>query len=200
MEQSAKRATRFRILFWIVVALGALPSLVSGFALLGTHRVDTLCAAIHPIIGVAEFAAMVRWERVHAISRGGALVAGVLVLGYAAAWAYESGLAKGRRRLLMAVLLGVLLPSLVLALYTGRALPWQALRPAISLGDELPTILPGRSSEEAGGPAYCADHAREVNHLRIAWAAHVAAGTLAFLLTIALADLGARWRRTHRAR
>jgi hypothetical protein len=189
------RARRFRLLFWLVVVMGALPSLVSGFALLGTHSLETLCAAVHPTITVAELGGMLRWERVHDWGRGGALVSGVLVLGYAVAWAREAGVARGRRRVLMVVLLGLLLPSLALTMLTGRALPWGALRPAISLGEDLPNLVAGHSSEEAGGPAYCADHPKELNRLRLAYLAHLGGGVLAFLLTIGLCDLGARWRR-----
>jgi hypothetical protein len=189
------RGRRFRILFWLVVALGALPELVSGFVLRSHFSVDTLCAAMRPVVDVATFASILRWQHVHDWGRLGALVAGLLVLGYAGGWAYEAKLTRGRRRAMMALLIGVLLPSLAIALWTGRALPWQALSPGISLGPEAPSILPGRSSEEAGGPAYCLDHAAEVNRMRLAYFAHLAAGTVGLGLTLALADFAARWRR-----
>jgi hypothetical protein len=178
----------------MVVALGVLPELVSGFVLRRHFSVDTLCAAMRPVVDVPTFASMLRWQHVHDWGRFGALIAGLLVLGYAGGRAYEAKLAKGRRRALMVVLIGVLLPSLAIALWTGRALPWQALAPGISLGPEAPSILPGRSSEEAGGPAYCMDHAAEVNRMRLAYLAHLSAGTLGLGLALALADFAARWR------
>lgn len=185
----------FRIVFWLVVLLGVLPELVSGFVLRGWFSVDTLCAPARPVVDVAAFARLYRWQHVHDLGRFGAGVAGLLVLGYAGAWAYEAALPRARRRALMVVLLGLLLPSLAIALWTGRALPWQALSPGISLGPDQPTLMTGRGDEEAGGPAYCDAHAPEVNRLRAAWIAHVAAGTLGLALTLGLADLAARWRR-----
>jgi hypothetical protein len=190
---------RFRVVFWLVILLGVLPELVSGFVLRKWYAIETLCAPMRPIVDVATFASMIRWQRLHDWGRLGAMVAGLLVLGYAGAWAYEAGLAKPRRRALLVVLIGVLLPSLAIALWTGRALPWQALVPGISLGDDQPTVLPGRSSEEAGGPAYCLDHAREANRMHAAYLAHLAAGVLGLGLTLGLADLAARWRRAKAA-
>jgi hypothetical protein len=179
---------RFRLMFWLVVLLGTLPSAVSGFVLARSHAVDTLCASLRPMVGVADRLAQLRWERVHAWGRFGAMVAGVLVLGYAATWAYAEGTSKLRRRLTLAVLIGVLLPSLAVAIWTGRGVPWRALAPGVSLGES--TVLPGRVEEEAGGPAYCEAHPREVNNLRLARTAHFAAGWLALGLIVVMA-----WRR-----
>jgi hypothetical protein len=191
---------RFRLLFWCVILLGALPSLVSGIVLVPHFLPDALCAPIRPIVSAAEYARLVRWERVHSFARGGALVAGVMVMGYAAAWAWEAGVSRRRRRALVALLIFALLPALAAALWSGRALPWQSLQPAISLGEDAPTILPGRSSEEQGGEAWCHEHAAEMRHLEWAWLAHVAGGALAIALTLAFADFGARWKRAREAR
>jgi hypothetical protein len=190
-------ARRFRIVFWVVVVLGALPEAVSGVMLTRWFRVEALCAPMRPFVDVATFQELLRWQRVHDWGRFGAMLAGLLVLGYAGAWAYEAGLSIARRRLVMALLLGVLLPFLALALWTGRAVPWPSLAPGISLATGDVRTLPTRSSEEAGGPSWCIDHAREVGHLRLAWWSHVGAGGLALVVLLGLADLGARWRRTH---
>lgn len=190
------RVVRFRVVFWIVVVLGVLPSLVSGIALAPHFMPETICSPLRPITTVSEYTRLVRWERVHSVGRLGALIAGVLVMGYAAAWAWEAGVSRRWRRALVAALVFVLLPSLTAALWSGRALPWHALAPAVSLGQDMPTVVPGRAPEEAGGPAYCLDHAAEVRRLVRAWIAHVAAGALAISLTLAFADLGARWRKT----
>jgi len=179
----------------MVVVLGVVPSLVSGIALAPHFMPETICAPLRPIASISEYARLVRWERVHSVGRLGALIAGVLVMSYAAAWAWEAGVSRRRRRALVAALVLVLLPSMAAALWTGRALPWQALSPAVSLGAEMPTVLPGRAPEETGGPGYCLDHAAEVRRLVWGWIAHVAAGALAIALTLAFADLGARWRR-----
>ena len=183
---------RFRVLFWLVVLFGVLPETVSGLALLSTHGVGKLCAVEHDMLPVAAFQRMIFWERLHAVGRWGALVAGALVLAYAASWAALKGLSRARRWLLGVVLVAVLLPSLTLALATGRAVPWQNLRPGVTLGDSPRTLQ--RSPEEGGGPAYCREHPQEVSHLRMAWLAHVLMGLLAVGLTVGLADFGARWR------
>jgi hypothetical protein len=188
------RLVRFRIVFWLVVVLGVAPSLASGIALAPHFLPETICAPLRPIATLSEYTSMVRWERVHSFGRAGVMIAGVLVMGYAAAWAWEAGISRRWRRALVAALTLVLLPSLAAALWTGRALPWHALGPSVSLGEEMPTVIPGRAPEEAAGPAYCLDHAAEVRHLVWAWIAHVAAGALAVALTLAFADLAARWR------
>jgi hypothetical protein len=193
----ARAARRFRALFWLVVVLGVAPSLVSGAALSASYHASTLCAPLRPIDGAAELAARVRWERVHGWGRWGAMLAGLLVLGYGAAWAWEASIGRRARVLLMMLLAGVLLPSLGAAVWSGRSLPWRLLGPMVWLGarDQAPSVLLGRSPEEVGGPAYCADHEREARNLRLAYYAHVGAGTLALLLTLGLADFAARWRR-----
>lgn len=185
---SSPSAMRFRVMFWIVVLLGTLPSALSGLVLSRSHSVDTLCASLRPMVSVSQRLGQLRWDRVHTWGRFGAMVAGVLVLGYAATWAYQEGTSKLRRRLTLAVLLGALLPALAVAVWTGRGVPWRALAPGVSLGES--TVLAGRAEEEAGGPAYCAAHPREVNNLRLARSAHFAAGWAALLLTLAMA-----WRR-----
>jgi hypothetical protein len=189
------RPVRFRIVFWLLVLLGALPQAVSGVALVGWFRVDHLCAPSPSIIAFDTFKHLVTWQRIHDWGRWGALLAGLMILSYTAAWAYEAKLARGPRRVLMVVLLGVLLPSLALALWTGRAVPWTGLAPGVTLGGpKAITMLPGRSPEQSGGPAWCAEHAAQVSHLRWAWMAHVIAGALAILVILALADFAARWR------
>jgi hypothetical protein len=180
------RFVRFRMVFWAVVVLGVLPSLVSGIALVPHFLPETICAPLRPVASLAEYTRLMRWERVHSVGRLGALIAAVLVISYAAAWAREAGVSRRWRRALIGALLLVLLPSMAAALWTGRALPWHSLGPAVSLGEEMPTVLP---------PASCLDHAAEVRWLARAWIAHVAAGALAIALTLAFADLGARWRR-----
>ncbi|HZS41625.1 MAG TPA: hypothetical protein VFF06_32570 [Polyangia bacterium] len=193
----ARGARSFRGLFWLVVALGVLPSLVSGAALAASYHAATLCAAARPIDGAAELAWRLRWERVHAFGRWGALVAGLLVIGYGAAWAYESRAARRARKTIVILLAGGLLPSLVVATWSGRAVPWRLLAPLTWPGAraEAPGALVGDSPEEAGGPAYCEQHPREAGDVRLAYLAHVGGGMLALLLTLGLADFAARWRR-----
>jgi hypothetical protein len=190
------RARRFRAAFWVVVTLGALPAAVSGVALVGRYATATLCAPMRPLEGAAELAVRLRWERVHDWGRWGAMLAGLLVVAYGSAWAFEAGLTRARRALMVGLLAGVLLPSLGAAVWTGRALPWRLFGPMVWLGDlkDAPAVLFGRSTEESGGPAWCAEHAREVGRLRAVWWAHVAAGGLALALMLALCDAAARWR------
>jgi hypothetical protein len=195
--ERARRARRFRVAFFAAVALGVLPAAVSGVALVSRYRLSTLCAEARPLEGAVELAARLRWERVHELGRWGAMVAGVLVLAYGAAWLLEGAAGRRARRVGMVLLVGVLLPSLAAAVWTGRAVPWRLLAPMVWLGEraQAPEVLLGRAPEEAGGPAYCAAHAREVANLRRGWIAHVASGGVALALALALAELGARWRR-----
>jgi hypothetical protein len=197
VKPTARGARGFRRLFWVVVALGVSPSLVSGAALAASYRAATLCAAARPIDGAAELAWRLRWERVHAWGRWGALVAGLLVIGYGAAWAYESRVARRARGTIAIVLVGGLLPSLGAAMWSGRAVPWRRLAPLVWPGarDQAPGALVGDSPEEAGGPAWCEQHPREARDVRLVYFAHVGGGLAALLLTLGLADFAARWRR-----
>jgi hypothetical protein len=180
-------ARRFRVVFWLVVCLGVLPSLVSGVVLLGHFRVDTICALERATVGVDQLRATARWARVHEWGRVGAMVAGLCVIAYAVAAAFE----RKRQRAITSVLAaGLLLPALAVAIWSARVVPWRAFEPPVSLG------APGtmRAPEEWGGPQYCLEHLDDVRRLRLAWWGHVGSGALALLLTLLLADSAARWR------
>jgi hypothetical protein len=192
----AARATRFRWIFWVVVALGALPSLVSGLVLQGSYRLANLCGGERPVIDVPALQARLRWERLHDWGRVGALVAGLLAISYGVAWAFEAPLSRGRRALIVSAAL-LLLFLLATATFSGRALPWRALEPAVSLA---PAAAGLRAAPEWGGPAWCTAHADEVARLGRLRAAHLFAGAAAVALTLALCDLGARWRAARDAR
>jgi hypothetical protein len=186
------RARRFRVLFWVVVALGALPSLVSGIELSRRFRMETLCASERPTIDVDELRAMARWERLHDWGRVGAMVSGLLVVAYSVAWAFEAGVRRPVRQMVVALAAGLLLPALGVATWTGRSIPWRALEPAVSLGAAGGTLV--RAPEEVGGPAYCAEHPRQLRNLELAYLAHLGGGAAAVALSLGLCDLGARWR------
>jgi hypothetical protein len=189
MERTA-RGRRFRRAFWMVVGLGALPSLVSGALLLRAFSLGALCSETRPTVTPAELRAMVRWEQLHQWGRVGAAVAGLLVLAYATAWAFEARRARG---LVTGVAVGLLLPSLAVAMFTGRAMPWRALEPSVWLGSGPAPPLP-RAAEEDAGPTWCANNPRGARNLALGYFTHVGAGILAFALTVAMADVGARWR------
>lgn len=181
------RAKRFRLTFWLVVALGSLPSLVSGLALLAHFNIDNLCAEERTSTSVAQLRSLVRWERLHDWGRVGAMIAGLLVVAYATAWAFER---KKARALVTILAAGVLLPALAVTLWTGRATPWRALEPPVSVGPSQ--VI--RAPEAWGGPDYCLKHLEEARRLRLIVAAHVAGGLLSIALSLGLADLGSRWR------
>jgi hypothetical protein len=184
---------RFRVVFWWVTWLAALPSLVSGWVLLRHFRLRTLCAAERQAVTAAELRATLAWARIHEWGRVGAMVAGLLVIAYGVAWAFE----RGRRRALMAVLCGgVLLPSLAAAMWSGRVVPWRALEPPISVAAGQTIAAP----PEWGGPGFCREHADELRRLEIVYGLHLGAGTLAVLLTLALAPAAASWREARSAR
>jgi branched-subunit amino acid ABC-type transport system permease component len=184
-------ARRFRIVFWLVTWFGALPSLVSGLLLLGHYRIATLCAAERTSVGLDQLRSRVRLVRLHEWGRVGALVAGLLVIAYSVAWAFETPLGRRWRLLVTFFAAGVLLPSLALATWTGRVTPWHALEPPISAGESAQVVT---TPEEWGGRQFCLLHLGEVRRLRLVYWLHVAAGVLAVLLTLAMTDLGARWR------
>ena len=180
-------ARRFRLLFWLVAWLGALPSLVSGWALLGHFRLETLCAAERPAVTLGQLRDTVRWARLHQWGRVGAIVAGLLVVAWGTAWAFER---RRFRALVTALCAAVLLPALTVALWSGRATPWRALEPPIAVGESQVVPAPA----EWGGPRWCREHEDELRRLRLIYWLHAAAGTLAVLLTLALTDAASRWR------
>jgi hypothetical protein len=181
------RARRFRITFWLVVALGSLPSLVSGAVLASHFQIANLCSQERASESLSDLRTKVLWERIHSWGRAGAMIAGLLVVAYATAWAFERKKTRAAVTFLSAALL---LPALAITLWTGRVTPWRALEPPVSVG--ATQVI--RAPEAWGGPDYCLKHLDEVRRMRWVVAAHIVCGLLATGLTLALADLGARWR------
>ncbi len=187
-------ASRFRLLFWLVVLLGAVPPVLSGLMLLPSRRLSTLCAESRPVIDVLTLRRLARWERVHEWGRVGATASGLLVIAYGAGWALEAEMSRPRRGLMLALLGGLLLPALIVALWTGKAIPWAALAPAVTLGRVGTAAAPPQTLEEGGGAGYCLAHARQVEHLRVGYFVHVGAGVAAAILALALCGRAAAWR------
>lgn len=193
-------AARFRLLFCWVVLLGAVPPVLSGLMLLPSRRVSTLCAESRPVVDVAAVKRLARWERVHDWGRVGATASGLLVIAYGAGWALEAQIPRRRRGFVLALLGGLLLPALIVALWTGKAIPWAALAPAVTLGNAGTAAAPPQTLEEGGGAAYCLAHPRQIEHLRIGYIVHVGAGLGVAILTLALCGRAAAWRQVREER
>lgn len=157
---------RFRVVFWLVAGLGALPSLVSGIWLLGRFRIDHLCGP--RAAELDDLAAQLRWMRLHQMGGLGAALLALLVIGYA--------LERRQNRALVGAL-GVLLLALFGAAgWSSHVMPWRALSPTtVSMQD-------------------CLQQLDEVRRLRFIYWLHAGSGLAAILLTLALTDAGARRR------
>lgn len=189
-----------RIVLVLVALAGTAPTLASGVWLFSHYRAEALCSAVRPLESGAEALSRLRAVRLHGASQVATLVVTVAVFALAGAWAWDAAISSARRALLLAALCGLLLPSAALAVFTGRAVPWHALEPTVMLGELSDvTVLPGRSNEEMGGPAWCAAHAGEVERIRLGRMAHAAFGGLGAALVLAALPFAARYRPRRRS-